>query len=106
MFPMPLPSDEDILSRVKAVIKRIPKRSWGLILPALTVDAGKQAGKQLIEFFTAILRNPNRRRAYTQAMAEISSRLVRGTWAPARRHRAGAYCCLWRQQVIQGIIYA
>jgi site-specific recombinase XerD len=40
-------------------------------LPAIVADAGERARTRFIEFFTAEIRNPNTRRAYTQAVARF-----------------------------------
>ena len=37
------------------------------IVPALIADAGDAAGWRYVEFFTANIRNPHTRRAYTRA---------------------------------------
>lgn len=48
----------------------IPSRS-SLTLPAVIADAGEQASKKFIEFFTATIRNKNTRTAYAQAIAQF-----------------------------------
>jgi len=40
-------------------------------LPAVIADAGEQASKKFIEFFTATIRNKNTRTAYAQAIAQF-----------------------------------
>ena len=45
--------------------------SSGPILPAIIADAGDQAGKRFIEFFTATIRNGNTRRAYARAVGDF-----------------------------------
>jgi site-specific recombinase XerD len=41
------------------------------VVPALIADAGDQAAWRYIEFFTAHIRNPNTRRAYTRACTQF-----------------------------------
>jgi integrase/recombinase XerD len=43
----------------------------GPILPAIIADAGEQAGKRFIEFFTATIRNKNTRKAYAHAVGDF-----------------------------------
>lgn len=43
----------------------------GLALPALIAGAGQSAETRFVEFFTANIRNPNTRRAYTRAVTEF-----------------------------------
>jgi hypothetical protein len=40
-------------------------------VPALIADAGDAAGWRYVEFFTANIRNPNTRRAYTRACSRF-----------------------------------
>ena len=40
-------------------------------LPALVEQAGEQASRRFVEFFTANIRNPNTRRAYARAIADF-----------------------------------
>src|SRR5689334_7714252 len=47
-------------------------------IPALFLDAGEQAWRRVIEFFTANLRNPNTRAAYAQAVGQFAD------WCHAR----------------------
>ena len=42
-------------------------------LPAIIMDAGEQASKRFIEFFTANIRNPNTRKAYGRAVGQFLS---------------------------------
>lgn len=51
--------------------------STQLALPTLIAQAGDQAARRFIEFFTAHIRNPNTRRAYARAAGELLS------WAEA-----------------------
>ncbi len=46
----------------------IAARGGGFVLPAVIADAGDQAARRFIEFFTATIRNPNTRRAYAKAV--------------------------------------
>jgi site-specific recombinase XerD len=46
----------------------IAVRSGGPIIPAVVADAGEQAAKRYLEFFTATIRNPNTRQAYARAV--------------------------------------
>ena len=41
-------------------------------VPALFLDAGENAWRRVIEFFTAHIRNPNTRAAYMQAVRQFS----------------------------------
>ena len=41
------------------------------IVPALIADAGDQAARRFLEFFTANIRNRNTRAAYAQAVAQF-----------------------------------
>jgi len=50
----------------------------GQLLPALIADAGDQAAWRYIDFFTANIRNPNTRRAYTRACSQFFA------WCTAR----------------------
>src|SRR3954468_16337160 len=43
----------------------------GLTLPAIIADAGDNAARRFLEFFTANIRNPNTRAAYAQAVAQF-----------------------------------
>ncbi len=43
----------------------------GPILPAIIADAGEQAARRFIEFFTATIRNGNTRRAYARAVGDF-----------------------------------
>ncbi len=45
--------------------------SSGPILPAIIADAGEQAARRFIEFFTATIRNGNTRRAYAKAVGDF-----------------------------------
>src|SRR4051794_26132978 len=42
-----------------------------LTVPALIADAGDQAARRFLEFFTANIRNRNTRAAYAQAVAQF-----------------------------------
>ncbi len=44
----------------------------GKLIPSLIADAGEHATWRYIDFFTANIRNPNTRRAYTRACASSS----------------------------------
>jgi len=41
------------------------------VVPALIADAGETAAWRYIDFFTANIRNPNTRRAYTRASSQF-----------------------------------
>ena len=41
------------------------------VLPAVIADAGEQASRRFLEFFTANIRNKNTRLAYARAVAEF-----------------------------------
>ena len=45
----------------------------GFHLPALIIDAGEQAEKRYVEFFTANIRNPNTRKAYLRSINQFMS---------------------------------
>ena len=49
------------------------------LVPAIIADAGNQAARRFLEFFTANIRNPNTRAAYAQAVAQFLR------WCEARR---------------------
>ncbi len=53
--------------RAPALLQQSP----GLVVPALIGDAGDQAAKRFIEFFTANIRNRNTRAAYARAVADF-----------------------------------
>ena len=42
-----------------------------LVMPAVIADAGDQAARRFIEFFTANIRNPNTRAAYARAVMDF-----------------------------------
>lgn len=42
-----------------------------MVLPAIITDAGEQASRRFVEFFTANIRNPNTRQAYGQAVGQF-----------------------------------
>jgi integrase/recombinase XerD len=50
---------------------RLIAATGGPILPAVIADAGDQADKRFIEFFTATIRNPHTRRAYARAVGDF-----------------------------------
>lgn len=52
---------------VKASPHDIARTASGFVLPAVIVDAGDQAAKRFVEFFTATIRNPHTRKAYAYA---------------------------------------
>ncbi|WP_254053532.1 hypothetical protein [Singulisphaera sp. GP187] len=49
----------------------VQHRGGGIVLPALIAQEGDRAGRRFIEFFTAQIRNPNTRAAYTQPVAQF-----------------------------------
>jgi integrase/recombinase XerD len=51
----------------------------GLPFPSLILEAGENATKRFVEFFTANIRNPNTRQAYAQAVSQFLS------WCDCRR---------------------
>jgi integrase/recombinase XerD len=55
----------------KATKGIITGTSSGPILPAIIADAGEQAARRFIEFFTATIRNANTRRAYAKAVGDF-----------------------------------
>lgn len=55
----------------------LPQLPAELALPLLVTQAGDQAARRFVEFFTAHIRNPNTRRAYARAAGELLS------WAEA-----------------------
>jgi hypothetical protein len=48
-------------------MNQLPTRTALSSLPALVAVAGESAGRRFLEFFVANIRNPNTRRAYSQA---------------------------------------
>jgi integrase/recombinase XerD len=54
-------------------------RFCGLPFPSLILEAGENATKRFVEFFTANIRNPNTRQAYAQAVSQFLS------WCERRR---------------------
>jgi site-specific recombinase XerD len=48
-----------------------PGVSGTVVLPALVAEAGENAAKRFLEFFTARIRNPNTRAAYVQAVGQF-----------------------------------
>src|SRR3954468_24611006 len=44
----------------------------GALVPALIADAGDEAAKRFLEYFTANIRNKNTRAAYVHAVAEFT----------------------------------
>jgi integrase/recombinase XerD len=57
---------------------QVSPKGGGLLLPALVVDSGSQAGKRFAEFFAARIRNANTRRAYATAVNQFFN------WCDAR----------------------
>lgn len=51
----------------------VPRPTTGPTVPALIGEAGDQAARRFLEFFTANIRNPNTRAAYAQAVARFLS---------------------------------
>ena len=49
----------------------IATTSGGPILHAVSAQAGEQAARRFIDFFTATIRDPNTRRAYDKAVAHF-----------------------------------
>jgi hypothetical protein len=43
----------------------------GLVVPAVIADAGDNAARCFLEFFTTNIENPNTRLAYVQAVAQF-----------------------------------
>lgn len=64
-----------------------------IAVPAIVADLGEQASWRYVEFFTANIRNPNTRRAYSRACSRFLAWCeLRGlTLAAIRPHDAGAY---------------
>src|SRR5262245_18433610 len=54
----------------KALVRATPT-AGGVLLPAVIADAGEQAGRRFVEFFTANIRNPNTRAAYARAVGDF-----------------------------------
>ena len=52
----------------KSLVRVSTSASAGLQLPVVIAQAGPQADKRLVEFFTANIRNPNTRAAYARAV--------------------------------------
>ena len=50
----------------------IPRPTTGFAVPALIADAGDQAARRFLEYFTANIRNKNTRAAYVHAVAEFT----------------------------------
>ena len=57
----------------------LPIAAPTLIVPAIIADAGDQAARRFLEFFTVNIRNPNTRAAYAQAVGQFLR------WCEARR---------------------
>jgi site-specific recombinase XerD len=49
----------------------IARHAGGFLLPAVIADAGDQAAKRFVEFFTATIRNPHTRKAYAHAAGDF-----------------------------------
>lgn len=49
----------------------LPNTSGGPIVPAIVADAGDNAARRFLEFFTVNIRNPNTRAAYAQAIGQF-----------------------------------
>src|ERR1700722_1841128 len=66
---MSQPDPPDPPDQLPAVIPHgaLTKPTDTYIVPALIADLGEQAAWRYVEFFTANIRNPNTRRAYTRA---------------------------------------
>ncbi len=58
-------------------------RFCGLPFPALILEAGENATRRFVEFFTANIRNPNTRQAYAQAVSQFLC------WCECRISRLG-----------------
>jgi site-specific recombinase XerD len=56
---------------VKTPPHGIARHTSGFLLPAVIADAGDQAAKRFVEFFTATIRNPHTRRAYAKATGDF-----------------------------------
>ncbi len=56
-----------------AIVRPSPPVAGGadIVLPTLIGDAGDQAARRFIEFFTANIRNPNTRAAYARVVADF-----------------------------------
>ena len=56
-----------------AIVRPSPPVAGGadIVLPTLIGDAGDQAARRFIEFFTANIRNPNTRAAYARAVMDF-----------------------------------
>ena len=65
--------------RPKLTRELTTRRPTGPVVPALIADAGDQAAKRFVEFFTANIPNPNTRAAYAQAVDQFLR------WAEGRR---------------------
>ena len=50
----------------------ISRPTTGFVVPALIADAGDQAARRFLEYFTANIRNKNTRAAYVHAVAEFT----------------------------------
>jgi site-specific recombinase XerD len=57
--------------RPKLTRELTTRRPTGPVVPALIADAGDQAAKRFVEFFTANIPNPNTRAAYAQAVGQF-----------------------------------
>ncbi len=56
---------------VKASPQGLARHASGFILPAVIADAGDQAAKRFVGFFTATIRNPHTRKAYARAAGDF-----------------------------------
>lgn len=54
----------------KALVVRLAEPA-GPLVPAVIANAGDQAGRRFVEFFTANIRNPNTRAAYARAVGDF-----------------------------------
>jgi hypothetical protein len=53
------------------VNRELIQRPTGPIVPVLIADAGDEAARRFVEFFTANIPNENTRAAYAQAVAQF-----------------------------------
>ena len=77
LTPVPNPGEQ---GQTNGLRKNNPSAIAGVtaVVPALFANAGERAAFSVIEFFTAHIRNPNTRAAYSVAVREFS------TWCEQR----------------------